>query len=386
MSVIINGGGISGVILALMLSKFTLGKLRINIIERLPSSLFSSAYDTRYIALSRNSYCTLMSFGISSILSSCSVAIKEIEVSFDNRDVVLSASDYQMSALGYVIELHSVTSKIFNMLNKLTSVDFFCPAKLQQIIRNRFDCSVILHGGREISAQLLIAADGSYSVLGDLCGIEWEFFDYKQVAVIANIVTALPHEGRAFEIFTCYGSVALLPILNSQSAVIWCIPISYKEEVLNWSSSEFCQSLQKIVKWKLGAILDVDKRYCFSLFLRKSKSHISHRLALVGNAAQTLHPIAGQGFNLGFRDVLNISKIISNANVRSMDIGDYNILKLYEKSRQLDQGRVITMTHGLVCMFNGSCFPLIFSGNFVLSAMRHSKLLRDIFVRTVLSW
>ncbi len=126
--------------------------------------------------------------------------------------------------------------------------------------------------------------------------------------MIANVATSVAHEGRAFERFTQHGPLAMLPMSDGRCSLVWCHPLERREELLSWSDEKFCRELQSAFGWRLGKITHAGKRSAYPLALTRAARAITHRTVLVGNAAQTLHPIAGQGFNLGMRDVMSLAE------------------------------------------------------------------------------
>lgn len=155
---------------------------------------------------------------------------------------------------------------------------------------------------------MLVAADGTHSALATTCGVDWQQEPYEQLAVIANVATSVAHEGRAFERFTQYGPLAMLPMSGGRCSLVWCHPLERGDEVMAWSDETFCRELQSAFGWRLGQITHAGKRSAYPLALTRAAKPITHRTVLVGNAAQTLHPIAGQGFNLGMRDVMSLAE------------------------------------------------------------------------------
>lgn len=396
-SVVINGAGVVGITLALALSKLTNGDLKIFLIEKnlpkffsvIKSSSCTIPLSPRIIALSRGGYYELMQMiDVNALLSCCSAVIKKIEISAWNnfREVLINAEDYQLSELGYIVELNTLRKKLFNLLYLEPAITIYCPATIINIQHKSNSSIIVLDNGHRISAKLMIAADGAHSALATHCGMQWLQRNYRQVAVVTQICTEVPHDGTAFEKFTKFGSLALLPISGQFSFLIWCISHEKKEEVINWNSNEFSQELQGIFGWALGKILDVECRCFYDLWLIQAKSHILHRLAVVGNAAQNLHPIAGQGFNLSLRDVVILSKIITRAFYNNEDIGDYSILNMYQTNRYMDQRIIVNITDRLVRLFNNNCLPLVIARNAGLFCLSYSTCLRSLLIHTALYW
>ena len=153
-----------------------------------------------------------------------------------------------------------------------------------------------------------------------------------------------------------------------------------------WDDETFCRELQKAFGWQLGKIVTAGARHCYPLTLSAAHSQISHRLALVGNASQTLHPIAGQGFNLGMRDVMALAEVISQAFLSQEDIGQYRVLMQYQAAREADRQATMTLTDSLVRLFSNSCFPLAAGRNAGLMAMEMLPFLRNRLAKQTLGW
>ncbi|MGP4123048.1 MAG: 2-octaprenyl-6-methoxyphenyl hydroxylase [Sodalis sp. (in: enterobacteria)] len=390
MSITIIGGGMTGATLGLALSHLSRGTLQINLVEaRTPESRdHDPGFDARAIALAQGTYRELSAIGVWPALASCATDITRVEIS-DKRHlgkVQIAAGDYQLPALGYVIELHAAGKRLFDLLHEAPGVRLHCPATLEGIRRELARNIVILDNGLELNAQLVVAADGSRSPLAAQCGIRWRQLDYQQIAVIANITTTVPHGGDAFERFTSRGPLALLPMSGARSSLVWCLPIAYEHDIASWDEGQFCQALQQAFGWRLGHITAASERQYYPLRLCTAERHITHRLALVGNAAQTLHPIAGQGFNLGLRDVMTLAETLTQAAVQGEDIGDYAVLSRYQRRRQPDQEDTVRITDGLIRLFTNRHLPIVVGRNLGLLAVAHIPSLRDTLARKTLGW
>lgn len=217
-------------------------------------------------------------------------------------------------------------------------------------------------------------------------GVEWRQQPYGQVAVIANVATAAEHNGRAFERFTQHGPLAMLPMSDGRCSLVWCHPQDKAEEVRAWSDERFCTELQKAFGWRLGRITHAGKRAVYPLSLTTASQSVSHRVALVGNAAQTLHPIAGQGFNLGLRDVMSLAESLAMAWDEQKDCGAYSVLSHYQKRRQADKEATIGVTDGLVHLFANRWAPLVAGRNLGLMAMELFIPARDVLAQRTLGW
>nr|WP_318383949.1 2-octaprenyl-6-methoxyphenyl hydroxylase [uncultured Enterobacter sp.] len=389
MSVIIVGGGMAGATLALAISRLSNGTLPVHLIEATsPGAARHPGFDARAIALAEGTCQQLARLGIWQSLKSCATPITTVHVSDRGHAgfVTLAAQDYRVDALGHVIELHDAGQRLFALLQKAPGVTLHCPARVSQFTRSEEGVSVTLESGETLSGQLLVAADGSRSALGAQCGINWQQTPYHQTAVIANVTPSATLPGRAFERFTEYGPLALLPMSEGRYSLVWCHALEKQNDVLAWSDEKFCHELQKAFGWRLGRIVHAGKRSAYPLSLTTALSPISHRVVLVGNAAQTLHPIAGQGFNLGMRDVMSLAETLTTAVQTQTDVGQYSVLCQYQKRRQADKSATIGVTDGLVHLFANRWAPLVAGRNAGLMAMELFAPARDVLAQRTLGW
>ncbi|AXU93786.1 2-octaprenyl-6-methoxyphenyl hydroxylase [Erwinia persicina] len=389
MSIIIAGGGMTGATLALAISHLTQGQLAVTLVEGTePASRVHPGFDGRAIALAEGTCQQLAAIGLWPLLASAATAITDVHVSDRGHAsfVSLTAADYGVSALGQVVELHEVGQRLFSRLKNAPGVTLRCPDKVASVERTRDRVCVALESGEQLTGHLLVAADGSHSRVAAACGVQWQSADYQQVAVIANVSTQVAHQGRAFERFTEFGPLALLPMSAGRSSLVWCHPLAQKDVVDRWGDDRFVAELQRAFGWRLGRITQVGQRTSYPLRLQTASQHIAHRLALVGNAAQTLHPIAGQGFNLGIRDVMSLAETLAAAWRAGRETGAYATLQHYQQRRQPDAQATIGITDGLVRLFANRYTPLVAGRNLGLMAMDHLPPLRNLLAERTLGW
>jgi 2-octaprenyl-6-methoxyphenol hydroxylase len=180
--------------------------------------------------------------------------------------------------------------------------------------------------------------------------------------------------------------LALLPMSQGRSSLVWCHAREDRAEVDGWDDARFISELQQAFGWRLGRIVKTGKRHSYPLSLLTASRHVSHRLALVGNAAQTLHPIAGQGFNLGLRDVMSLAETLAEAERAGEDPGGYALLSRYQQRRQKDQQATVGVTDGLIRLFANRYDPLVVGRNLSLMAMEQLPAVRDAFAKRTLGW
>jgi 2-octaprenyl-6-methoxyphenol hydroxylase len=254
------------------------------------------------------------------------------------------------------------------------------------VSRTQQHVEVTLENGEVITGRVLVAADGTRSALATACGVDWQQQPYEQLAVIANVTTSVPHNGRAFERFTQHGPLAMLPMSEGRCSLVWCHPLEKRDEIMAWSDEQFCRELQTTFGWRLGRITQAGQRSAYPLSLTTAVKAISHRTVLVGNAAQTLHPIAGQGFNLGLRDVMSLAETLTQAQFAAEDVGDYAVLSRYQQRRETDRETTIGVTNSLVYLFANRWAPLVVGRNVGLMAMELLTPARDALAERTLGW
>ncbi|QKJ88541.1 2-octaprenyl-6-methoxyphenyl hydroxylase [Paramixta manurensis] len=389
MSIIIAGGGMTGATLALALSALCEGRLPITLIEASePGARHHPGYDGRAIALAQGTCQQLAAINLWPYLRDCATPIVHVHVSDRGHAgaVSMAAGDYGIPALGQVVELHEVGERLYQRLKKAPGVTLRCPATVANVERTQEKVSVTLQNGERMAAQLLVAADGTRSPIAASCGMEWHVEDYQQIAVIANVSTQIPHQGRAFERFTEHGPLALLPMSAGRCSLVWSHARAMKATVDSWDDARFLAELQRAFGWRLGRFTHVGQRYSYPLSLQTATRHVSHRLALVGNAQQTLHPIAGQGFNLGLRDVMSLAETVAAAWRQQQDSGSFAVLQRYAQRRQADQQATIGVTDGLVRLFANHYAPLVVGRNLGLMAMDKLPILRTRLAERTLGW
>lgn len=381
--VIIVGGALSGSVLALALVGFS-PKMRVAIIEKaLPNYAQQGGFDARSIALAEGSLqkfaqiTPAVGCNLRQLIEPIATPIKQIHVSDQGHfgKTTLTAAEFGLSQLGAVVELAKFGEKLAPLIAEHANIQLFCPNQVDTVTRTATECRLTLAHGEQLTAPLLVACDGIQSQLAQQCGVPTEFIkDYAQSAIIANVITAQPHHNQAFERFTAQGPFALLPLNDTMMSLVWCV--TDPSEALAMSDSAFLHALQQQFGWKLGKFLHVSRRFAYPLSSQKAQSHIHHRLAIVGNAAQLLHPVAGQGFNLGLRDLFSLATLLSQAFEKQQDLGEYALLCRYAQDRLADQQRVIGNTDRLVSIFSNALLPQQIGRNLGLIALQQLPLAR----------
>lgn len=390
---IIIGGGLVGASLACALAG---SSLRIAIIEAFPfvsdENEFQPAFDARSVALSYTSKQVFEGIGLWPLINKLGVAaIKKIHVSDRGHAGVtrLNADDENVEALGYVAETRVIGKALFETLNKQTNMTLIAPAKLKDFDLLPEYASVVVEQEGEIKtlkAKLMVAADGGDSVVRRLSGVRIKQRNYEQSAIIANVATDQPHNNQAFERFTDSGPLALLPMASSNEnrySLVWTINSSQQEEMMAWDDETFLSKLKERFGERAGQFINVSQRHIYPLSLMRAQEHVRERLAIIGNAAHTLHPVAGQGFNLGLRDVAALAQVIIDTarDKENNDIGALSNLNTYAEWRRRDHIQTAMATDSLVRLFSNNFLPLAALRNLGLLVVDLVPPLKKVFAR-----
>lgn len=375
--VIIAGGAMAGATLALALTKLASRPLSIAIVEPYPTDHHQHpGFDSRSIALAHGTVELLKAWSLWPSLQPFATPITQIHVSDRSHlgMVNMSASEVGLDALGYVVELADVGRQYAEKIAACQTITCFCPLSVEQVERTQQQVTVTLSDQQVISGKLLVAADGALSTSGQQIGLALAEHDFEQVAVIANVRCSQPHQGRAFERFTSSGPLALLPLSDDRLSLVWCLSPMQAEQMSQATEHEFLSQLQTAFGWRLGRFLQVGKRSHYPLLLRHRPQSIAHRFVSIGNAAQTLHPIAGQGFNLGIRDIASLAEVLTDGDPALL--GDYVQLSTYRQRREADRQATIQLTSSLVHLFSNDWLTLRVARNLGLVAMENLPLLK----------
>lgn len=378
--VVIAGGGMAGATFALALARQNPG-LRVAIVEPVAVASHSSpgesdgqhpayqpSYDARATAMAWGTRLIYEQLGLWEALSAQATPIKRIHVSERRRfgGSRMDAAEHEQSALGYVVENAWTGQKLMAALAREPSIHWLCPARVTAVEALPGAARLRLEGegavsvpGQSVTAALLVVADGGRSGLRESLGFTVEQQDYDQVALIANVSTGQPHGFEAFERFTPAGPVALLPRGNADRAdsrcgLVWTLSPAEAERITALPDGDFLRLLQQAFGWRLGRFVEVGQRSLYPLGLQRVREPVRPNIVLVGNAAHTLHPVAGQGFNLAIRGLMRLAAEITAAGERGESPGDLAVLNRFWQSQADDVETLVSASGALVSLFSGS--------------------------------
>jgi 2-octaprenyl-6-methoxyphenol hydroxylase len=352
--IVIVGGGMVGASLAVALAP--LG-LEVVLIETVPhDSASQPSFDERTTALSNGSRRILETLGVWRDVEAQASPIRKIHVSDQGRFgfARIDAAEQGLAALGYVVANRALGRALWSRLQD-GRVRVFCPAEVLRITPDETGATVdIVQDGAtaRIEARLVVAADGVQSAVRSAFGVASESHDYQQIAIITTVLPQRFHDHVAYERFTGNGPLALLPLDGGRCTLVLTLSPAAADSAMAWSDAEFLAEVQRRFGFRLGRFLKAGRRVPYPLSLTRAERTSAARCAIIGNAAQGLHPVAGMGFNLGLRDVACLAELIAERrHAPDFDAGAGGTLAEYDAWRAADRRGVIAFTDGLVRMF-----------------------------------
>jgi 2-octaprenyl-6-methoxyphenol hydroxylase len=353
--VAIVGGGMVGASFALAL-KAT--KLRVLLIENIPpDSASQPSFDERTTALGNGSRQIFETLGVWQAMSADASPIRSIHVSDAGRFGVarLDAGEQGVPAFGYVVPNRVIGRVLWQALRESAHVTLAMPAQLKSARPGEDGVLLeVLEGGKTetVRAAVAVAADGAGSVLRASAGIDADVEDYDQVAIVVNAATDRPNNGEAFERFTPSGPLAVLPVTGGGYAVVWAVRPERAKELMALDETAFAAELLSAFGWRAGRWTRIGRRNTYPLALSRAAETVAGRVVLIGNAAQALHPVAGQGFNLGLRDAATLAEMLAKADP-APDFSPMvaELLGRFAAWRSEDRSGVTRFTDSLVKLF-----------------------------------
>jgi 2-octaprenyl-6-methoxyphenol hydroxylase len=358
---IIIGGGLAGASLACALKNTP---LKIAVIEAFALNTDAQpSYDDRTVALSYGSRCIFDAMGLWPSLQPYAQAIDTIHISDRGHFGVtrLTRQQENVPALGYVLENRNIGQQLYQDLHEAKNIHLFCPAELVALQQadDQVAVDILVEGEtRHLSAALLVAADGNNSQVMKVLNIGSSRKEYNQSALITNITPGKKHNNVAYERFTDTGPLAFLPMTENRCSVVWTLAPEQAEMLQGLDEKDFLAQLQQRFGFRLGQIKKSGKRHVYPLFLQSATQMASKRVAIIGNAAHSVHPVAGQGFNLALRDVALLAELIVDNQRSAEDIGSAALLQQYVALREADIKRVYRFTDVLIKTFSHSIAPI----------------------------
>ena len=391
--VAIVGGGMVGASLALALAGTP---LRVVLIEAVPAdSTGQPSFDDRSSALGNGSRRIFEALGVWRTLSAQAGPVREIHVSDAGRfgAARLCAAEQGLEALGYVVANRHIGAALWQELAQRPQILVRRPARVLDVrlesegarltvrsVPTGAAVQAVAADTEQFAARVVVAADGAQSLVRAAAGIAAMVEDYRQVAVVVHVATDRPASAVAYERFTPAGPLAVLPLIDGRYTVVWTLTPERAAQVLALESAAFIAELQRSFGWRIGRIGHAGARASYPLSLSRAESMAGPRAVLVGNAAQALHPVAGQGFNLGLRDAALLAELLAHA----PDPGAPAVLEDFERRRAADRRGMIGFTDGLVKLFASERPGIALLRNLGLTLFDLAPTAKDALAR--LSW
>ncbi len=381
----IAGGGFAGLLLAHALAG---AGLSVCLVDRAPLS-GAGVPDGRVFALSGASQRVLAGLGLWSRLEGAAQPVERIETreGASPLGVILDRSELDLATgpLGYVVESGVLARVLRDAVHDRARVTIRARAAITALEAGASESTLILDDASSVAARLVVGADGRESILRKRAGINVTEWRYDQTAIVTAITHTLPHNGTAEERFLEGGAFAVLPRTDAadgahRSSVIWTESTTRAADVLSLDDNDFADELARRCDDRLGAVQAVGPRWSYPLALGLAESYVAHRLALIGDAAHALHPVAGQGLNLGIRDVAALAEVIVDARRTGIDFGMKTVLVDYERWRRFDNTCLGAATDIINRVFK-SDNPILRAGRRVaMAALKASAPARRLFM------
>ena len=383
---IIVGGGMVGLVVAAALAK---NRFNIAIVEssKQQPDWNSESFDLRVSAITRASQHILDSLGAWSKMESMRISpFRDMHVWDATGDGVIHFDSAEIGepCLGHIIENSVIQTALYQVCQGFENIHWHQSVKPQQLMRGQKDIGLQLDNGELITATLVIGADGSNSWVRKTADIDINSTDYKQTAVVANVKTELSHQETAWQRFLPTGPLAFLPMSGGYSSIVWSTTPEQAEALLSMDEESFCKELAAAFDHKLGDILETSKRAKFPLRSQHAKQYVQDRLALVGDAAHTIHPLAGQGVNLGFADAASLAEILIDYKQKKKDFGSHHVLRRYERWRKGENLTMLTAMTGFKTLFSNKNSVLMTLRNTGLNITNSITPVKNIIIRNAM--
>lgn len=379
--VLIIGGGMAGLILAAALGSAGVSTA---VIEPLaPEKLLDTGFDGRTTAIAGGSRNALASIGVWPGMGDEAADILEIRVSDEHSPLFLHYDHAELDdgPLGHIVENRIIRSVLLERLTTLSSVKLFFGRRVESLDREGQFARAFLSDGTTLVAQLAIATDGRGSPTRKAANINVRQWRYPQIGIVCTVQHQYPHHGVAQEKFLPAGPFAILPMTGQRSSIVWTEKAELAPVLLELPDQEFAEELQIRFGDYLGDLEIVGPKFSYPLGLLHAEHYIAPRLALAGDAAHAIHPIAGQGLNIGIRDAAALAEIIVDALRLGLDPGSVNVLEGYERWRRFDNTMMIAATDGLNRIFSNDVGPIKFARDVGLAAVNRTPPLKRLFMR-----
>ncbi|MBV9553675.1 MAG: UbiH/UbiF/VisC/COQ6 family ubiquinone biosynthesis hydroxylase [Alphaproteobacteria bacterium] len=382
---LVAGGGLNGLLLGIACAAVGLTTA---VVDRLdPATMLGEGFDGRTSAIAYGSKLVLEAAGLWPAIAREAEPIREIRVAddgsplflhYDHRE--LGPAEYEATPLGYIVENRVLRRALFERARASPALQLLAPQTVETVTRDDSAALAVLGDGTMLRVRLVAAADGKDSPLRKAAGIGATEWRYDQIGIVTTVAHERPHAGIAVEHFLPAGPFAILPMTGNRSSVVWTERAALAPRLMALPEAEFAAELRARFGDFLGAAEPVGPRWAYPLSLMQAERYVARRLALVGEAAHVIHPIAGQGLNVGIRDVAALAEAVVDARRLGLDIGDDSVLERYQRWRRLDSVVLAAVTDGLNRLFSNSSAPVKLARDLGLAAVNRLPPLKRLLM------
>lgn len=381
--VAIVGGGMVGAALALALTR---SGMSVALVDRQPVSppTARDEYDLRVSALSPASERLLNALGVWFEIEAVRASpYRRMEVwdAVGKGSLTFQAAEAGEPALGHIVENRLVQGVLRNTLGRQSRALVLCPAQVEEFELGGDSAVVHLDDGTRVEARLLVGADGANSAVREAAGIQCHDWNYRQRALVTHLGTREHHGASCFQRFLPEGPLAFLPLKDGRSSIVWSATPERTRELEAMSDDDFAEEVASAIEHRLGRVSRVGPRASFPLRYLHAKRYAGERVALVGDAAHVVHPLAGQGVNLGFLDAAALAQVLVESKRAGRDFGRVSELRPYERWRRADNTVMANALHGLKYLFGTGNEAVAWTRSLGLNLVDELKPVKRLFMR-----
>ncbi|MBI3570359.1 MAG: UbiH/UbiF/VisC/COQ6 family ubiquinone biosynthesis hydroxylase [Gammaproteobacteria bacterium] len=351
--VVIAGGGMVGAALGCALGD---SGLKVAVLDqRVPEPPPAQGYDLRVSAVTLASVAIFQAVGVWETIKHRVAPVREMKVwdATGNGSIHFDAAEMGEPCLAYIIENSLMQSALIERLHHFTNVHYLCPVEIDALELSPDAAMPTLKDGRRLNTRLLVGADGAQSRVRELAGIERHRHPLNQSSIVTTVATEKPHVDTARQRFLPTGPLAFLPLPEPHTcSIVWSADTPRADVLMALDDVAFLAELQQALGDDFGRIQSIGPRAVFPLTLSHAKSYVAERLALIGDAAHTVHPLAGQGVNLGYLDAATLAEVLLDAVAEKKDIGTTRVLRRFERWRKGDNMATVSITGGFRYLFS----------------------------------
>ncbi len=379
--ILISGAGVVGMTLAFSLATHGLKVVIVDALDVKKS--LNDKFDGRSYAISYAPYVMLRTLGLWDKIGAEAQPINEIHVTDGNSPVFLHFDQKELGdgPLGQMVEVRHIRAGLYDAVTEHKNITLLSPERIASTENFPGHISVTLEGGAKIEASLLVGAEGRGSTLRQQNDIKIRNWDYNQTAIVTTVQHELDHQGIAHEKFYPSGPFAILPLKNKRSSIVWCERPKRAKTIMSLSERSFDAELSKKFGDFLGEVKSLGQRWSYPLSMQLADAYTAERFCLIGDAVHGIHPIAGQGFNLGLRDIAALSEVLVEGHRLGEDIGSELVLERYVHWRRTDNNILALGMDGLTRLFSNDNGVVTFARRAGLAAVEELPAVKKFFMR-----